>query len=211
MSFTLTVDVEDFTPRLLKVCADKLNRSFLLALSSIKREGKRLIREALIASPENGWLSSGEIRGAVGLENPTAAIKDVILAVEQSVTIYIDRVRVVGRNLAGGLTMVASRKDFSDAMSAPSAFFVSERSVVVPWLRWMLFEGSNEVISDYYFRASPAGRTGQGVMRKTKKGIGYSVPPLIQGSPASNWLTRAFGGMGSKFAQVMVTEIGRVW
>ena len=62
----------------------------------------------------------------------------------------------------------------------------------LPWLKWLLLDGSAILVPNHsvVFGPNPKSRTGNAIMRLDKN-RGWSVPSQYQGTESNNWITRA--------------------
>lgn len=66
----------------------------------------------------------------------------------------------------------------------------NEETFNIPWLKWLLRDGTNDVVFDYHFipSSSRISRTGLGLMMP---GGSFSVDPQYAGIHNNNWFTQA--------------------
>lgn len=88
--------------------------------------------------------------------------------------------------------------DYSDLLNLPEAIFRDDNklgnAVVIPWLSWLLLEGTNPVADKSFYDNKPqyARIPGGGFM--INNGF-FSVPASIAGTSDDNFLTRALRGI----------------
>jgi hypothetical protein len=71
----------------------------------------------------------------------------------------------------------------------------------LPWLKWLLFEGSKPLIKNYSvkFGSNKRSRTGQAIMISSNKN--WKVPSEFAGTVTNNWITRAIDRASDKILQ----------
>jgi hypothetical protein len=75
------------------------------------------------------------------------------------------------------------------------------------WLRWLLLESNSIIVAGYEFKASNAGRTGLGIMVKSRGG--WQIPTQHAGTATDNFATRSLSDIKKTIDQVMDAEIKR--
>lgn len=88
----------------------------------------------------------------------------------------------------------------------------TEANYKVPWLEWIMFRGTERVVSGYEFATHKKGRsfaefsrTEKGIMLKNKS-AGFGVDPVYAGTAEDNFFTRALA-RGLKRFELLVSRI----
>lgn len=151
-----------------------------------------IIIESIINQPEYGALLSGTLQYEFGIPDPGSRLSDIIETIRNGHVVKYKPVSIKSSGLLGGIKIEMIKKDFSDLLSLGSASFTTEKGQKLDWLRWLLIEGDNVIISDnvFIFGPDPNSRTGYGIMRQVGGGF-WRVPPEYAGSLENNWITRA--------------------
>ena len=171
---------------------------------------KTLIINAILNSPEYASLTTGKLRGHLGVPDGASRVQDLILQWINEFVVQVSTWRAVGHRIVGGFTVYAIKSDFAQVLNSPVAFQITEKGEVLPWLEWLLTKGDQIIIKDYYYafhpKFTPYSRTGQGIMMSAKTGFeksggktglvsgGWRVPPEYSGTINNNWITRAIVG-----------------
>jgi hypothetical protein len=103
------------------------------------------------------------------------------------------QLRISSRGVTGGFSIDMIRSDFSDILSLSAATITDDISgSVVPWLQWLLLDGSKILIRDYAVQFGPnsRSRTGNAIMISSEK-QNWRVPSEFAGTVNNNWITRA--------------------
>lgn len=182
-------------------------------------ECKKLIQEGLINSETYKSLLDGDLRKELGLgvKNGSGveskqALDEIVEAIQKS--IKVESIPASGENL-GGMTIGLFLEDFSDALSANGAKYISRSTkngeTEIPWLRWLLLEGDIVLFYGLMDQAPDFSRTDSYIMVEIKKEGGqltpWRLPPKFAGSLASNWLTEVAGMIAPKLAKIIEVEI----
>ena len=111
-----------------------------------------------------------------------------------------ERIQSILRTVAANTTITVSSGsgDYSDLLNLPEATFRDDNKlgnpVVIPWLSWLLLEGTSPVADKSFYDNKPqyARIPGGGFM--INNGF-FSVPASIAGTSDDNFLTRALRGI----------------
>jgi hypothetical protein len=105
------------------------------------------------------------------------------------------RIKIFQRSLLN-INIGILETSYKELLKLPEAIFTyssKSGSNVLPYLKWLLVEGSTPVISEYDFMVKPdSGRTTGGIMIKTNN---WKVPPNLQGTINDNLLTRCLSNI----------------
>lgn len=167
-----------------------------------------IIVDSIQSQPEYSSLISGELRGQFGLIDPEARLSEILSTIRSGANIVKKPTSVVNSKIKGGITFQMVQSDFQDILSLGSSSFVSENGSRLDWLKWLLLEGDNVIISDYYFIEGPYpnSRTGMGIMSKFP-GSFWRVPPEFAGNINDNWITRGINNVSSIIEQQLQNAI----
>jgi hypothetical protein len=114
-------------------------------------------------------------------------------------------------NSFGVFTIGIIQSDYSDVLSSPDASFSyasAFTSGTIEWLRWLLLEGTNVLVTSYDFVPSNEGRTGMGTMVYKKSGS-WTVPPEFAGTASDNFVLRALADIDKNFDVIIRQETTR--
>jgi hypothetical protein len=227
MAIDVTVDFKDFggfEEAMKQFFREELATSLPFAAITAEFEVKLIVNDAIIASPEYGSLLSGDLLSQFGLPDPRIAVQSVIDAVVHALRVEV--LKPTPSSL-GGLSVSILRDDFSDALSAEGATYVSVSvakgtSKTIPWLAWLLLEGDKIVLTGYEINLSAKGRaasrTGSAIMVGERSPTSllpprksafrpWRVPPEFSGTISDNWLTRAIGNVSEQINEVLAKAV----
>ena len=181
--------------------AKAINKSLPKVASSIERDVRPIIRQALLDSPEIRSLSGGSLKYEFGLtSDPTFDIVEAVAS-----TIQVDFLKVNAK-LSGGIRLVMQPSNFSNLLSLPSAQQPIESGGSIPWLNWLLNLGDSIIIADFGVNFGPGkGRTGGANM--TGSFAPYKVDSRFSGTPDNNFITRAVSQVSSQIRQAIVRAL----
>ena len=178
----------------------------------LDRGVKDIITNAVCAAPEYASLVTGRLKGEFGIPNAATKVQSLLMQWISEIHIQIFPWRVVGHRIVGGFTVNAIKGDFTKVTSLPEAHQITEKGEFLPWLKWLLLDGDQIIINDYFYaRASKFerfSRTNRGIMISRESGFvhsgwttglrsgGWRVPPAYSGTVQNNWITRAILGKG---------------
>ena len=119
------------------------------------------------------------------------------------------RIKIFQRSLLN-INIGILETSHKDLLKMPEAVFSypSKNGLnILPYLKWLLTEGANTVVSDYDFLIKPnSGRTTGGIMIRTNN---WQVPPSLQGSYNDNLLTRCLDNIEQELRTTIETSIKR--
>lgn len=151
------------------------------------------VKSVLMGEPEYNSLLSGQLRSELGIPDGVSRIEALFSAWANSMSIRSTPLRTSSRGIVGGFSIDMIRSDFSDILSLPLATITDDVSgSVVPWLQWLLLDGSKILIKNYSVQFGPnlRSRTGNAIMISSEK-QNWRVPPEFAGTLNNNWITRA--------------------
>lgn len=213
---TAEVDVSRVDGEILREVIARIQPRLQILANVLVPEVRSAIAVAMRNTPEYPQLLSGELQREFGLEDSAPVLDSVVAAVQESVRATVLPPR---GDYLGGVWLGAFRSDFSDALGASGAQYVSHSrrgSVLVPWLRWLLFEGDAVVLAEWgilRYVEEKFSRTGSHIMVRRKEGgklAPWRVPPAFAGTKESNWLTKAAQLAARPIQDVIVREAQRI-
>ena len=194
----------------------RIFNSFLAKIGNKSLESSRLIvRQAITDSPEYYSLlgrGATDLQAHFGLIAPTTIVNDIIYQIQDAMRADIILAKGIN-DLNGGISIKILKSNFSDALSARNASYLS-KDHVIDWLRWLLFEGTRPITReggvsyDIEFGFYPKSRSKKAVMKQ--KSSTWSVPHEFAGTVGDNWLTRAMNGIEVKVAEIIKAELNKV-
>lgn len=179
-----------------------LNKS----IPSITSEIKTLVFNSLRNQPEYTSLMAGTLKAEFGLPD-SSVVDSVIKAMVDSLIITKQNITIRPKSgISGGLTFNMIRSDFSDIIGQDIANVITE-DYSLPWLKWLLLEGTSNIVTDYdvLYGPSPYSRSGLAIMKNSESG--WSVPSAFAGTQSNNWTTRAISGIEKDIYKIIQNNI----
>ena len=183
----------------------RLMSSMNLITESIEFALQTLVMDRLMTAPEVQSIASGPLRVQLGLPDGASRIASVIELWADSIEVSY----VKALSDLGGILIDFADKDYSMALSLPAAEFTTEKGVSLPWLRWLLLEGSRAIVNSYSFKPSRFGRTKGGIMVR-RDSSSWRVPAEAQGTASDNFATRALENIQDEIDVIVRREITKV-
>lgn len=218
----------DLSRAITTALTEELDKWLKPICNSINRKIRTLLGKAFRNSPEYKSLmgeknikGTESLRGHFGFDD-TSKIDTIIDQWVDSVHTDIN-LRKGLTVLRAGLTVYAIKENFTDVLGLPEAFQETGKSakigpirvpsnytVLIPWLKDLLFEGDKTLIADYMIsfdpRSQPASRSGQAIMLKAK-GRRWFVPTQFAGTKNDNWVTRTLIKVYPKMTEIIESTI----
>jgi hypothetical protein len=169
----------------------QIDKFMTRVVNTIKSNIFILINNAIISQPEYESLTSGTLRAELGIPDASIRIQQIIDRWISSAIVQYKPPRIVGNKIKTSLSVKIIKVDFSDVLSMEESQIKTDLGQVLPWLQWLLLEGTSTIIKDYevVFGPNPRSRTGYAIMQGSSDSWG--VPPEYSGTLENNWITRA--------------------
>jgi len=188
--------------------AKRLNDRF----QSVKEEFRLFVRGLVMSiiynsTDSNNIRNTGFIRGELGIPKgeEDAFVTAVAERVAKSTLIRIGKIRRVGLKIGGAVSMFIIQADYSDVLAIPEATITTKKGDKLPIVKWILTAGDVPILQTkgYRYKMKKAGRSGEGVMLKSKNNDYFKIHSSYSGVVEDNWLTRAF----NEGKQMFIAEI----
>lgn len=179
--------------KILDSIRDYLQPAFDKTQRSLQRMIPDKIKAVLMNEPEYNSLLSGQLRSELGVPDASSRIDQLFTAWTSSMVIRSTPLKISTRGVTGGFSIDMIRSDFSDVLSLPTATITDDISgSIIPWLRWLLLDGSKILVRDYTVQFGPntRSRTGNAIMVSSEQ-QNWRVPAEFAGTANNNWITRA--------------------
>lgn len=160
---------------------------------NIKNGIINIIKNNIISSPEYDSLVNGELKLELGISDASVKIQQIIDIWVSNTLINYKPPKITNSKIKSSFTVKMIKTNFSDVLNQPAAFVEDAlRGYELPWLEWLLLNGTAIIVDDYevIIGPNPRSRTGYAVMAPSASN-GWSVPPQFAGSINDNWITRS--------------------
>lgn len=172
---------------LLKDCSKFMNQ----ALNFLQNNIPNIIYDSIINSPEYLSLTKGSLRLELGLPDAAPKIDGLIKVWISNIQYNYVKPTIMNNKIKSSINIYGIKSDFSEVLGTQYAVLVDRaRGYTLPWLSWLLLEGSKTIVSNYdvFLGPNPRSRTGLAVMKQSTSGWGISE---YAGTESNNWITRA--------------------
>lgn len=213
MDLLVDFDLTGLENAFLTEFADYLNKSIGNAVNIVRAKIPVFVNDRIKNSQEYFDITSGFAFGEIGQPGISKVVEGVINAIIAAIQVKIEPCVVRNNQIEGAIEIGILRKDFAEVLAVNGVQFTSVNSrgisTEVPWMKWLLFEGTAKVVSNFKFsldeRNIKYSRTGTGIMFNNREG--WNVPPTIAGIAENNWLTRCLKGIDELVVEELVKEI----
>lgn len=139
----------------------------------------------------------GSLNAQFGFIQGTAsgAVDAICAAVTNAIQVEFD----VDDNLEGGITFHFQPNDFYNVLGIPEAN-IPALSGPLPWLYWLLTQGTATIVSGYEYKPDNSGRSGGGTM---VAGRAWRVPPQFSGTLENNFIIRALQNREKELTSIL--------
>ena len=204
---TLTIKLlesnSDIEKKIKTAIAEELNA---LIKKNFKTAQKR------IESSVSGWVTSqpevqsllkegvpNSLHAQFGLQAGQGLLSsiEIVNAIIASIEV---RVRRVDAKLNTGIDFNIQPENLRNLLGLPSGFTQTEDQDILPWLTWLLLEGSNTIVYGYTYVPDLSGRSGGGTM---EAGGSWRIPPEFSGTIDDNFVTRALSNRDKELEGIL--------
>lgn len=161
-------------------------------ISNVKKNLPSLVRDSILSAPEYMSLVGGQLRYELGLVDASSKIEGILNIWTNNIQYEYTPPIISGKRIKAQFSASLIRTDFSDVLYTDYAQMTDTlRGYSLPWLEWLLLDGSKSIIDNYevIFGSSPYSRTGSALMIPSNGS--WSVPNEYAGTIGDNWITRA--------------------
>jgi hypothetical protein len=191
ISFTLLENSSEIYTQILNALLPDVVSYMQDATSLVKKELPQIIMGAILASPEYSSIVGGKLRFDFGLADGSSKIDGLLQIWTNNIMITYDTPKINGNTITSKFSISMIKADYSDVLGSDYAQMIdSERGYSLPWLQWLLLDGTKILVDNHqvFIGPNPKSRTSMAIMRP---GSGWSVPNEFTGTQSDNWLTRA--------------------
>lgn len=129
-----------------------------------------------------------------GLLSSTNIVNAIVASIEVKVR------QVDAKKLNTGIDFNIQPKNLRNLLGLPSGFTQSEDQTTLPWLSWLLLEGSSTIVYGYTYVPDFSGRSGGGTM---EAGGAWRIPPEFAGTIDDNFVTRALSNRDKELEEIL--------
>ncbi len=194
--------------RIIKSLKTDLSNLLTKSAQNITIELRKIVKEAIEATKEYDSLNNKRLSWELGLVDGKNRIDGIIKIWTDNINVRIQRPRARGAGIFAGIDIKMIRTDYSDVLASNEAVFTTEKGTDLEWLRWLLTEGSGNIVLGYRVRVAPhrRSRTGQAIMIEDDR-RNWRIPPEFSGTPRNNFLTRALNSVKKDMEDAIQKEL----
>lgn len=186
--------------------AEKIKKESVKIKSTITDKLRNTVRDSLMATEEYQSIVHGKLRAELGIPNSQPRVIEVVDTWINNMVVKVKASKDPFLQIEIGILQA----DYGDVLALPAAQYTysSRRGGgTIPWLKWLLLEGTRRIIARYEFSNNPRGsRTGTGIMISKEKSA-WQVPSEFSGTDVNNFATRALDGIENKIDNIVETAI----
>jgi hypothetical protein len=164
------------------------------SVSKMKKGLPDIVNVAIINSPEYASILGGRLRYELGIPDPETKLSGLLQVWSNNISVtYTPPVVLSNGGVRSSITIGMIKTDFSDVLGTDYALvYDNERGYALPWLKWLLLDGSVPIVRSHQVVIGPSSksRTGMAVMRENANSA-WGVPKKFAGTQRDNWITRA--------------------
>lgn len=192
---------------ILSIMIPELNSVFSAVVRESENSIKQILAEKIRSEPVYTSLMAGRLRYEFGIPR-ASAINSVVDDIVNTVSVRVIPIKKTSRNITGGLDITLVNIGSDILQNNNAVVNDMERGYVLPWLKWLLFDGSSPIIVDYHveFGQYPKSRTGGAIMAK---GGRWGISTQYAGVESNNWLTRSVSKSRDQIVYIISSKLKR--
>jgi hypothetical protein len=162
--------------------------------SKIRRAVKPVIVDAIYDCPEMESLRSGKLRYDLGVKT------DPTLLISWSVADTMKLQYAYSNQYIFNFSISIQPGRYENLLDLPQSVFISENGKKVPWLEWLLTNGTKVIMADFgVLYKEGAGRTDGAIT--VKNVTPFMIDPAFAGVSGDNFISRALNKNAQKIQQ----------
>jgi hypothetical protein len=162
--------------------------------SKIRRAVKPVIVDAIYDCPEMESLRSGKLRYDLGVK------ADPTLLISWSVADTMKLQYAYSNQYIFNFSISIQPGKYENLLDLPQSVFISENGKKVPWLEWLLTNGTKVIMADFgVLYKEGAGRTDGAIT--VKNVTPFMIDPAFAGVSGDNFISRALNKNAQKIQQ----------
>lgn len=210
ITFNLTETQSSISQKILLAIKDHLSTIFTSGLAnSLQPIISKEIKNAITQEPEYISLISGQLKSELGIPDAATKVDQLLQHWSNSVVVSISPITIKGSKLIGKLSLDMIPSDFSDVLGLSAATVTDNvTGSIIPWLQWLLLDGTKILIQNYEVRIGPntRSRTGNAIMVVSNQ-KDWRVPAEFAGTIHDNWITRAISRLNDTISDKIQQEL----
>lgn len=203
LKIKLLESTADFNRKVEKAAINELKNRIKRNTKRAERQIKNLVLAWALESEEVSSLTQEGVRGSLhaqlGLYAGTGSM--IADAIAQSISDGTYLEINIGNRMSDITAIIYFQPvSFSNLLSIPGAEVLTDKGTTLPWMQWLLFEGTRTIITGYKYTPDGSGRSGGGTM---EGGGAWRIPVEYAGSVDNNFVTRIFDGKNQQIQPIL--------
>ena len=210
ISFKLLESDKTVSNKILKALLSDIKVFVNKSFNKIKQQLPPIIITSIKSAPEYDQLINGNLRLELGIADPNTKVAGLIDIWSKNIVYNYTKPEIKNNKIKASFSIEMIKSDFSDVLGSDYAIVIdSLRGYSLPWLEWLLLDGSKSIVKNYevIFGPNPASRTGSAIMSPSSDSWGVSSS--YAGTIGDNWITRSIdaaeGQISNLFDEVFST------
>jgi hypothetical protein len=190
--------------RLLKALLPDVRKYMNKAINNIKSKLPPIINSAIKSAPEYDAILIGKLKAEFGIADSGSKLAGLLDVWSKNIAIEYQNPQIASNQIKSKFSASMIRVDFADVLYTDFAQVIdNERGYSLPWLQWLLLEGSKTLVKNYevVFGPNPRSRSGLALMTPSKKS--WKVPGAFSGTQYNNWITRAIDAAQTDISKLL--------
>ena len=192
LSLKLIESNQEIQTAILKAMLPQIDSFMGSVVDRIKKGLPELISQAILTQPEYVSLTNGTLKLELGIPDPEQRVQELMNIWINNIQISYQKPKIVSAKIKSNISVKAIKADFSDILGKDVAEIIDfNTGSVIPWLEWLLLEGTSTLVKDYEVAFGPNSRSRTGYAIMIDSDSSWSVPSQYAGTLSDNWITRA--------------------
>ena len=184
---------------ILKALLDPVSKYMSSVITTIEHKIPSIIYESITNADEYNSLVSGQLRLELGIPDARDKVLNLIDIWIKNIQYKYTAPKISAGKIKTSISINAIRADFGDVLNTDFAVMTdSQRGYSLPWLEWLLLDGTMPIVPNYQVRIGPNPRSRTQFAIMTQSSQAWSVPSRFAGTIADNWITRAIESYSSQ-------------
>jgi hypothetical protein len=204
LSLKIIENNADISNKILQALLADVTKYMDNGISTIKNQLPQIIRQGIVSAPEYQSLLSGELRYEFGIADPGPKLAGLIDIWANNISYSQMKPTIVNNKIKAIFSANTIRIDYADVLYTDYALVIdATRGYSLPWLEWLLLEGSKTIIDNYEVILGPNrfSRTGNALMKSSNQS--WKVPSAYSGTASDNWITRSIDSVSDDIENLL--------
>jgi hypothetical protein len=204
ISFKLLESQNTIQKNILSALLPDVKNFMVNAANKMRKAIPPVVVSAIENSPEYNALMGGSLQYELGIPDPGPKLAGLIEIWSSNVDVNYQPPTMTNNGIKSSVSVGIIKIDFSDVLYSEYAQNIDTfRGYSLPWLEWLLLDGTQILVKDYEVSLGPypTSRTGQAIMSASNQS--WKIPSEYTGTINDNWITRALNNAGSSIEQAI--------